>query len=251
MAADLPTQIQSALRTHTLPTPSRPWLRALIPNRIPPPPLASLIATARMRLLASDLTTPSLLDPSYSAEHHIPPRLVNNPEIDIGRLPCDVVVQVLDIENLSRSRWEQVEEMEAVARGEMTRGREVIRVVSEQEEGEEGGGDERGVNGVNANEGNGGGNTGAKATHKLVFQDCTGEKVIGIELNRVEQIGIGRTNIGEKWLLRKDTRISRGVIMLEPTYCQVLGGRVEIWHKVWLDGRLARLKEAAGVNDRR
>ncbi|KAK4444985.1 putative mediated genome instability protein rmi1 protein [Podospora aff. communis PSN243] len=238
--SDLPSQLQSALRAHTLPTPSRPWLRAVIPNRIPPPPLASLIATARMRILASDLTIPGLLDPSYSAEHHIPSHLVNNPEIDVGRLPCDVVVQVLDIENLSRSRWEQVEELEAVERGEMTRGREVIRVVAD-EEGEDGEGErpERA------------GNVEAKATHKVVLQDCRGEKVMGIELKRVEQIGIGKTYIGEKWLLRRDAKISRGVIMLEPAFCQVLGGRVEMWHKGWLEGRLARLKEAAGVVDRR
>ncbi|KAK0649445.1 hypothetical protein B0T16DRAFT_372504 [Cercophora newfieldiana] len=245
--ADLPTQLQNALRSHTLPHPSRPWLRALIPSRIPPPPIASLIATARARLLASDLTTPGLLDPAYAAEHALPSALVNNPEIDTGRLPRDVVVQVVDIENLSRSRWEQVEELEAIERGEQTRGREVVRIAEREGEGEGEGGQNGGGNGG----GNQNGSAAAKATHKLVLQDCKGEKVIGIELKRVEQIAIGKTNIGEKMMLKRDAKIARGVVLLEPTYCHVLGGKVDAWHKVWLDGRLAKLKEAAGVADGR
>jgi len=257
---DLASQLQFALRTHTLPTPSKPWLRALIPNRIPPPPLASLIATARTRLLAADLTTTGLLEPSYAAEHSMPSNIVNNPEIDKGRIPRDVVVQVLDVGNISRSRWEQVEELEAIERGEQTRGREVIRLPVAAEDG-----DEEGVgvgNGADGEGGGGGGgwagagnqnnnaNAAAKATHKLVLQDCKGTKMIGIELKRVEQIAIGKTNIGEKMILRKDSKLARGVVLLEPNYCHVLGGKVEAWHKVWVEGRLARLKEAAGVQER-
>ena len=256
---DLATQLQSALRTHTLPTPSKDWLRGIVPNRIPPPPLASLIATARTRLLAADLTTPGLLDPPYMASHLLPSAVINKPEIDSGRLANDVVVQVLDIENLSRSRWEQVEELEAIERGEQTRGREVIRLPVAREGDEEG--EEDGGNGADGGHGGGadgrghqagtagagGGGNARNATHKLVLQDSLGQKVFGIELKRLDQIGVGKTTIGEKFMLRKDTKISRGVVLLEPSYCQLLGGRVEAWHKVWVESRLTRLKQGVGA----
>ncbi|KAK3319913.1 hypothetical protein B0T19DRAFT_274560 [Cercophora scortea] len=255
---DIATQLQTALRSHSLPIPSHTWLQTLSSSRNPPPPLASLIATARTRLLASDLTTPGLLDSAYTTAHSLPANLTHTqtsiPESRLGR---DVVLQVLDIENLSRSRWEQVEELEAIERGELTRGRQVIRLPIGTAGGANDGGDGEGVG--DATQTQAGAATQAareserqarNATHKLVLQDCKGAKIFGIELVRVERIAIGKLSIGEKVLIRAGTRVARGVLLLEPAQCLVLGGKVEAWHKPWTEERLARLREAVG-GDRR
>ncbi|KAI6373250.1 hypothetical protein MCOR25_003459 [Pyricularia grisea] len=212
------------------------------------------------RLLAADLTTPDLLDRAGTSPF---PTSAASPEIQETRLATDVVVQVLDIENLSRSRWEQVEELEAVARGELTKGRQIIRLREDGADDEEG----DGVGDVPPEEGArrqqqqaGGGAAAARATtggpavsdknatHKLIVQDCAGNKLFALELRRIERMGIGKTNIGEKMLIKAGTVIARGTVLLEPEKCVVLGGRVEVWHKAWLEGRLARLKEVAGAS---
>ncbi|TLD32855.1 hypothetical protein PspLS_00933 [Pyricularia sp. CBS 133598] len=255
------SQIRASLISQSLPPPSQTWLSNLLSTRPRPlPPLPSLTATAKARLLAADLTSPDLLD--RAGTFPFPPSAAS-PETQETRLVSDVVVQVLDLENLSRSRWEQVEELEAVARGELTKGRQIIRLRDDgaEEEGEgEGVGDVPPEEGARRQQQAGGGGAAARgtaggpavsdknATHKLVVQDCAGNKFFALELRRVERLGIGKTNIGEKMLIKAGTVIARGTVLLEPERCVVLGGRVEVWHKAWLEGRLARLKEAAGAS---
>lgn len=239
-------QVRSQLQAHTLPPPSQSWLESLILSRNPPPPLPSLVMTAKTRLLASDLTTPGLLD----SNAHALPANVRTPAVKESRLAHDVYVQVLDIENLSRSRWDQVDELEAIERGEQTRGREVVRLPP---------------NNSNSN-GDGGGNpagtrppeaTGRpqaemaaaakNATHRLVLQDCKGQKVFALELVRMPEIAVGSLNIGAKILLKKGIVLARGFVLLEPTKVKLLGGKVEVWQKAWLAGRLASLKDAVAA----
>ncbi|KAK1972577.1 RecQ mediated genome instability protein Rmi1 [Colletotrichum sublineola] len=237
---DLTAQICSALQTQSFPTPSVLWATTLT-SRIPTPPLPSLIATAKARLLASDLTTAGLLEPSSTAS--LP---TTSPETPEAVLQHDVPCQVLDVENLSLSRWEQVEELEAVARGEQTTGRRVVRLAA-TEETEYDNIDESSAPGA---AGRGGTTTPQmlqqrrNATHRLVLQDYKGQKVYAIELQRVEKIGIGSTNIGEKIMLKKGTVIARGTVLLEPNKCVLLGGRIDPWQKAWVEGRMERLKEA-------
>lgn len=88
---------------------------------------------------------------------------------------------------------------------------------------------------------------GRNATHRLVLQDCKGVKVFALELKRME-VGVGKTNVGEKMLLKKGTVVARGTVLLEPEMCVLLGGKMEAWHRSWVEGRLARLKEAVGSN---
>lgn len=225
--------------------------------------------TAKTRLLATDLTTPGLLDPSILTSICLPAGITNQ-DVKETRLTRDVYVQILDIENLSKSRWEQVEELEAIERGEQTRGREVIRLpvggdenneneheagneppaaaqpLAQRNQGRAGGTASAGAP-TNASAANG---TSKNATHKLVLQDCKGQRAYGLELKRMERIAIGKTNIGEKLLLKRGTVVARGVILLEPTSCEVLGGKVEAWQKSWVEGRLARLRQAVGAGRR-
>ena len=91
------------------------------------------------------------------------------------------------------------------------------------------------------------------ATHKLTVQDASGQRLYAVELKRVEEIGvptqvvnngkmIGGTPIGCKIVLRRGTKVARGVVLLEPGTVKVLGGRVEAWGRVWERGRLERLR---------
>ncbi|KAK1541310.1 RecQ mediated genome instability protein Rmi1 [Colletotrichum paranaense] len=239
---DYTSKIRSALQTQSFPTPSLPWTTTLT-SRVPTPPLPSLIATAKARLLASDLTTPGLLDPSATAS--LPTTNTDQPELTLQR---DVPCQVLDVENLSLSRWEQVEELEAVARGEQTTGRRVVRLAAATEEPEY----------DNIDEGTGGGGNAVRAgsranhpqqqqrrnaTHRLILQDFKGNKIYALELRRIDKIGIGSTNIGEKIVIKKGTVVARGTVLLEPDKCVMLGGKVDAWQKAWIEGRMARLKE--------
>lgn len=232
----LAAQLRNQLQAHGLPPPSQTWLQTLISSRSPPPPLPSLVMTARTRLLASDLTIPGLLDPTK-----IPtvcfPTAITSPTVEETCLASDVYVQVVDIENLSRSRWEQIEELEAIERGEQTRGREVIRLPVNNAGGDEPAGTRPPEATASAN----------NATHRLLLQDCKGQKVYGLELVRMPEIAVGTLNIGAKILLKKGTVVARGSILLNPTNVQFLGGKIDMWQKPWLDGRLARWKEAVAA----
>ncbi|RYP74924.1 hypothetical protein DL771_002708 [Monosporascus sp. 5C6A] len=252
---DLSRQIQAGLGNQGLPVPTINWIQGVMSARNPPPPLPALVATAKSRLLAADLTNPALLEASAPA---FPPNL-SSAQVQETKLPRDILAQVLDIDNLSKSKWEQVEELEAIARGEQTRGREIIRLPTGNEADEEGD-DGAATQSVSSGGGRPGaagraGTTSANAasknsTHRLVLQDCRGQKIYALELRRIEKIGIGTLNIGEKIMLKKGATVARGVVLLEPATCVVLGGKVEVWQKAWLEGRLARLKEAVGADRR-
>ncbi|KAM0494337.1 hypothetical protein ACHAP8_008694 [Fusarium lateritium] len=237
-------QLKASILAQNLPHPSTNFLNSLINARSPPPPMPSLAATAKARLLAADLTSSAIVN--TSAIQSFPPD-AESTESREKRLPRPVHVQVLDIENLTLSRWEQVEEMEAVARGETTRGREVIRVTAEDD-------DEN--NESQTQRPGGARNTagpkpaGKNATHRLVLQDCNGTKIYAMELRRHDSIGVGKTQIGEKILLKAGTVIARGMVLLEPDKCIMLGGKIEPWQKAWVDGRLTRLKEEIQQNER-
>ncbi|KAM3561286.1 hypothetical protein MY1884_002470 [Beauveria asiatica] len=253
---DLVSQLRTSLAAQSLPPASTSFLTTLISARTPPPPTASLLATAKARLLACDLTTTttaSILDADAVAAFPVD---VGSARVEKRTLPRDVHVQVLDVENLSLSRWEQVEELEAVERGERRQGREVIRVTA----GEEGQGEEEHASSSSSSRAagtQGRGPSGAQqataarnAVHRLVLQDCKGQTVYAVEMKRMDSIGIGKTSIGEKMLLRAGSVLARGSVLLTPDKTVFLGGKVDSWHEAWATARLARLKAAVGGADR-
>ncbi|KAL6813859.1 hypothetical protein J3E69DRAFT_348025 [Trichoderma sp. SZMC 28015] len=241
---DLIPQLRRAILAQSLPPPSQTLLTTLT-SRSPPPPIPSLLATAKARLLASDLTNTSgtVVDPSMPV---FPPN-IDSATVQESTISQNTHVQVLDIENLSLSRWEQVEELEAIERGERTRGRQVIRVTDEDN-------GEADVSSSSAGQtqasraGGAAASGGANAVHRLVLQDGRGKKVFAVELKRISGIGIGKTHIGEKILLRAGAVVARGTILLTPETCTLLGGKIEAWHEAWMEGRLARLRESVGAD---
>ena len=138
-------------------------------------------------------------------------------------------MQVLSVEDMSKSRWEQIEAIEALERGEGTKGREIIRVAATEE-------------GEDENAARDGG------PHKLALQDAKGTRIYAIELKGVEGVGLGMS-MGCKMVLR-NVVVARGVVLLEPGTTSVLGGKIEGLHKAWKEGRKAELKAAIEANER-
>ncbi|MCJ1399350.1 hypothetical protein MMC11_002552 [Xylographa trunciseda] len=219
-ATPLGPQISALLLTNKSLVPTPTWLATFLSTQRPATPLTALYQTALFRLLASDITTSlSTLAPNtFAADVHIT-------NIKSRQLPGPIVVQVLDIEDMSKSRWEQIEAIEALERGEGTKGREIVRVVAPEE------GSEDAVAWAKAG-----------GPHKLLLQDARGLRVYGVELREVEGVGLAMS-IGSKLVL-KDVSVARGVVLLEPRTVVTLGGKIEALHKGWKEGRKANLRAA-------
>lgn len=218
---DLSTSISTHLASKHL-KPTQAWLNSFLSTIRASTPLPALQKTALFRLLATDLTTS--LQPSPSST--LPPNIAD-PTIQELRLPGPIPVQVLDIEDVGRSRWSQLEALEAAERGETRRGHEVIRVIPEE-----------GTAAPPAS-------AASVGPHKLLLQDAKGTKVFAFELNDMPGLELGM-GIGAKLVL-KGLLVARGVVMLELGSVEVLGGKVEAWEKKWQGERKAKLKERAGV----
>jgi RecQ-mediated genome instability protein 1 len=216
-----PTQLSTALTTSGLPTPSPHFLTTILSSQRTQPPLPALIATAKHRLLSSDISiSPSVLASTTASF----PANISSPQVREQKLPASIPVQVLGVEDLSKSRWEQLEAIEAQERGEMTKGREIIRVV-ETEDGDEARPARAPPTGA----------SGSGGPHRLVLQDVRGQTVYGLELKAVKGVGMGMS-IGTKMVLSGVT-VARGLVLLEPETVVVLGGKIDALHKVWVENR--------------
>ena len=214
------TQISNQLSSTKNLTPSRTWLASFLTTQKSTTPIPALTSTASFRLLASDIS--KSLDYNASAAF---PNDVTNVNFKERKLRGQFVAQVLRVEDMSKSRWEQIEAIEALERGEGTKGREIIRVVPT----EDGDDSETGIQ-------KGGG------PHKLLLQDVRSNCVYAIELKGVEGVGLGMS-IGCKILLENPV-VARGVVLLEPATTKILGGKIDEMHRAWKENRKAELKAA-------
>jgi RecQ-mediated genome instability protein 1 len=224
---DLAITLTNYLASNDL-RPKQEWMQAFIPTVRSITPIIALQKTALFRLLAADITTSVQSSPSTTFSPGIA-----DPAIKDQRLPGPMAVQVLDVEDIGRSRWSQVEALEAQERGETTKGREVVRVLPEE-----------GTAGPDAPQA-AGGQIKSAGPHKLLLQDAKGTKAYALELRNVQGIDVGMA-IGTKLVL-KDVSVARGVIMLEPRCVEVLGGKVDAWDRKWREERKKVLKEKAGM----
>ena len=223
--SDPAAQISAQLTATKSLTPNPTWLSSFLTTQRPTTPLPALTQTACFRLLASDITTSLTTSPSTCF-----PQAVQDANVKERRLSGSIAVQVLAVEDMSKSRWEQIEAIEALERGEGTRGREIIRVAAAEEDDSAGATVQRGG-----------------GPHKLLLQDAAGRRVYGIELKGLEGVGVGMS-IGCKVVL-KNALVARGVVLLEPATTVVLGGKMEELHKAWKEGRKAELKAAIEANE--
>lgn len=225
---EIKSSISAYLTSKNLP-PTIEWLRSFMPSIRLNTPIIALQKTALFRMLASDITQ----SVNASAPTSVFPAGVSSPETREKKLAGPVVVQVLDVEDIGRSRWSQVESIEAQERGEMTKGREIVRVVDDETNTD--------PNATTAE------NAGSSGPHKLLLQDAKGVKIYGLELEAVNGIGV-QMAIGSKLVL-KDVVVARGVALLQPKGVEVLGGKVEAWEKKWRSERKEVLKRKAGMGE--
>jgi RecQ-mediated genome instability protein 1 len=137
------------------------------------------------------------------------------------------VCQILDIEDIGNSRWSQVEAIEAQERGEMTKGREIVRVVEQENDDPS-----AAVAPIHS-----------RGPFKLLLQDAKGTKVYAFDFRGIDGLN-SNTTMGVKLILR-NFDVRRAVVMLEPGNVQILGGKLEALDKAWKEGRKERLMNAA------
>ncbi|GKZ28900.1 hypothetical protein AbraIFM66950_001524 [Aspergillus brasiliensis] len=229
------TNPHTQITTHLLTTKSLPvsptWLTTFLTTTTTSTsrtiPLSALTQTALFRILTSDIRD-SL---STSNPSTLLPIDIFDPTIQERRLSGPIPLQVLDIEDIGTSLWSQVEAIERVERGEAIRGREIVRTVNVGEDNEDGGAANNNVKATDAGSSNG--------PHRLILQDAAGTKAVGIEFAKVNGIGLGKLAIGAKVVVR-DVTVARGVVMLTPESCVVLGGKIEGLDVQWREGRKER-----------
>lgn len=221
MATNIAAELTQHLNGRHL-YPSISWMQQFLSTTRPNTPIAALKQTVGFRLLATDITT-SLNPPASSL---FPPDILKG-AVPSRIVPGPIVCQILDIEDIGNSRWSQVEAIEARERGEMTKGREIVRVVEQ---------DNDDPSAAQAP-------IHSKGPFKLLLQDAKGLKIYAIDLRGIEGINTNMT-IGVKLLLR-NVDVRRAVAMLEPGGVQILGGKLEALDKAWKEGRKERLIKAA------
>jgi RecQ-mediated genome instability protein 1 len=256
MATPTLTDLTQALLSQSLPPPHPAFLTPILTptsasQRLPP--LQALTATAKHRLLSSDLTAPNILDASKALAL---PQAIGDVKVASKTLAWDTVVQVLDVEDVGRSKWEQIEALERERKGETTKGRQVIRVVAAPADGEPASTAATQAQGTQAGGAGAGGHNKGSGPFKLLLADFKGVQIWGFELKRVEKIrypgsGAGSMSIGCKILLRKGCKVARGMVLLEPGTTVVLGGKIEGLDKKWREGREKSLREAVGDGEKR
>ncbi|KAF2459502.1 RecQ mediated genome instability protein-like protein Rmi1 [Lineolata rhizophorae] len=192
--------------------PTQAWLDSILPTLRPNTPLPALKQTALYRLLASDFTL------TLQSSRSILPSDILDARIKERRIIGSVPVQVIDIEDIGRSRWSQVEALEAAERGETTKGREIIRVVPSE--------DSTDADTTNSS---------SAGPHKLLLQDAKGTEVYGLEIENIDKVDVNM-NIGTKLLL-KNVVVARGVLLLTPERVDILGGKIDLLHKTWKENR--------------
>lgn len=267
----LHNQLSAALQTrHNLPVNTQ-WLNDFLSTRgSNPPPLPALLSTAHFRILASDITlslTPTSTD--------VLPADVGDVNVKERRLAGTVVVQILDVLDVGSSKWSQVEAIERVERGEEVRGREVIRTVDAtgEEDGSLAGNGVRPATSALSSTADASASRKLSAgPHRLLLQDARGTRAVAFELAKIPRIGLSvaasanlpspnptggggggnshaqddpGTFIGCKLLLKSGTLVRRGMVMLLPDGCVVLGGKAEAWDKKWKADRKQRLTTLA------
>lgn len=205
---------------HLHPKPA--WLQSFLSTTRPNTALAALKQTCLFRLLATDITS-SLNQPAAS----IFPEDVLSGTVQSRSLAGPIVCQVLDVEDIGQSRWSQVEAIEARERGEMTKGREIVRVIEPE----------------NDDSGQTAAPIQSKGPFKLLLQDAKGLQIYALDLRGIDGLNTNMS-MGVKLLLR-NIEVRRAVVMLEPGNVQLLGGKLEALDKVWKEGRKTRLIRAA------
>lgn len=157
----------STLRLHPRPT----WLSQSLSSQRQLPAGPALLASLKFRILASDIT--ESLQPHANLCF---PLSAHDSDAKSVTLPGPIAVQVVAVEDVGVSRVEQIDRIEMAERGEIQRGREVIRVVPEGD-------------GVGTQAGAVQGEQKVKTGPcKVLLEDAGGRRVYGIELKAVEGV---------------------------------------------------------------
>lgn len=205
--------------------PKQAWVTNFLSTQRANVPLQALQSSAMFRMIHGDITTSIQASTSNTF-----PADILNASIKERMLQGPIPVQIMDMDDMSQSKWTQAEALEAIERGETTRGREIIRVVASENDSDQ---------------------TQSPSTHgphKLTLQDANGTQVFAFELSPIPGINLSKLVIGSKLVLR-DVKVARSVVTLEVRSCTVSGGKLDQLHQAWIAGRKENLRENARLNN--
>lgn len=220
--------ISDALVQTGYPTPNTQWLQSLIAARVVPP-LPALVATAKVKLSKLDLLTPGLFDPSSPSQCSLPPN-ISDTETKERIIKGPLILQILEVYDIGKSKWEQIEAIEAMERGERTKGREIIRDIPNPDDDNS----DAFASPVQ--------NQKSSGPHKLLMQDWKGQLMFGLDVGSVPKMGITMA-IGCKVVVR-NLVVARGIAMLDGNNTTVLGGEIKELNEKWVKERKKMLQDA-------
>jgi RecQ-mediated genome instability protein 1 len=246
MAVPSLAQLTISLTSLGLPTLSPAFLTPILSStQQRQQPLHALVATAKHRLLSANISSPQNPNNMFPPSSPSLPPNVSSVQSQQSVLRHDIFVQVLDIEDLGRSKWEQIEALESERNGELKKGREIIRVIPQDDDDDGAPSSAFTPNFPHPTSNPTQAQAAPKGPFKLLLQDHTGMRIYGFELRKVDKIGFPPVmNIGCKLMLKKGARIARGVVLLEPEAVVVFGGKIDGLDKDWREGREQRLRRA-------
>ncbi|RPA84330.1 hypothetical protein BJ508DRAFT_206240 [Ascobolus immersus RN42] len=222
MATLTPAEAAASITTtHSL-FPKPDWLTLTL-TTIPPSPKPAQLKTLLFRLLSQPIST--TLQPAsntcFPATIH-DPTSIGKSQILAGPIAC----QVIAIEDIGSSKFDQLERLEMKARGEAKRGNQVIQITAEGDD----------VVALKPWE-----QAARAGPHKLLLEDAVGRRVWAFENGPVDGVGL-EMNLGCKMVLQT-VLVLRGVVMIDSGCARVLGGKVEELNKAWEgDGKRAWLQ---------
>lgn len=234
MAHNLPA-VSDSLVQLGYPKPSQQWLQSLVSVRVVPP-LPALIATAKIKLSKWDLLTPGLFSADSPPPSYLPPNVAQPDKKELV-IRGPIVLQVLEVYDIGKSKWEQIEAIESIERGEKTKGREIIRAIPSEDA----------ENGEDAFAASVAQNKGNNGPHKLLLQDYKGTQMYGTEVSPVAKVGI-TMSIGTKVVVR-NLAVARGVAMLDGNNTTVLGGEIKELNEKWAKERKKKLQDGMPKKD--
>lgn len=193
-------------------------------------------------VLYSDLTKRhgQLQYPNEEAKRAGGSSLPERTDVKIDSIKGPILVQLMDIVDISRSKYNQLQALEddtivpdpeeeviaTTANNNSNKSRRRIAQAAADEE-EEGGND---TTTKNPN----------KATYKVVFQDKNEKLIYGIEVIRNTDFS-SDTPLGSKWILY-DTTLRRGVLMLKKNSLEYLGGEITELNQTRKERLIQRLR---------
>ncbi|KAI5288558.1 hypothetical protein KEM54_005116 [Ascosphaera aggregata] len=217
------------------------------PNSTSLPELSQIVLH---KLLLTDIRM-SIKVPTQQESELLLPKDIDNMNVKERSVKGPIVVQLLDIEHIGRSRLAQIETIEMHGKGETTGGNQIIRSITRDESGEI----SKPITTTTITKRTPlppssacNYQSAGSSPHRVIFQDAAGTLLYALELRPIPFLDIEHPDlyIGTKFIL-SNLVVARGMALLELNQISPLGGKLENRDKAWRVERKERLLAKLGA----